>query len=103
MGSLFCRSLVEYNGQLVTRCNFWRLTEGQPIWVTIIYAAIILTGLLTLGLIMLKLTLKKIFYHRKYNKPYLGKDIKELAQFGFLSIVFLGSALLFIIQLILYL
>jgi flagellar biosynthesis protein FlhB len=103
MGNLFCRGLAEYNGQLVKRCNFWHLTEGLPIWVTLIYAAIILTGLLTLGFIMLRLTLKKIIYLRRYNKPYSGKDIKELVQFSFLSIIFLGSALFFIIQLFLYL
>ena len=103
MGNSFCRRIVEYNDQFVTRCNFWRLTEGLPIWVTLIYAAIILTGLLTLGLIMLRLTLKKIIYLHRYHKPYSGKNIKELAQFSFLSIVFLGSALLFIIQLFLYL
>ena len=98
----FCKTLVEYKGQLVPQCNFWYLTDGLPVWVKIIYGGIILTGTLALGLIVLKLVIKKIIFHHKYHKSYSSKDILILIEEGFLTIILLGSSMYFTIQVILF-
>ncbi|MBP9701937.1 MAG: hypothetical protein KBD47_03075 [Candidatus Pacebacteria bacterium] len=92
----FCRHLVEYNGELVRKCDFGYLTEGQPLFVKIGLAAIFLGGFTIVGFIFVRLAFKKIKYHKSHNRVYSGKDIKILFYYIFLALVFLVPAFIFL-------
>ena len=96
----FCSRLVQFHGQLVQQCNFWYLTDGQPLFVKLLLAVILLTGILTLSYVFFKLTYIKIIYHKKHNKPYKAKDIKMLSYYIFLFIVFFIPAIWFVFSLL---
>jgi hypothetical protein len=96
----FCNSLVEFHGQFVRRCNYQYLTEGQPLLVKIGFAIIILAGSLALSYVFFKMLrgeisrLKRIQGHRRW------KDWKNCIYAAFLLLIFLSSAVLFIVNLI---
>ena len=95
----FCNKLVEYNGQLVRRCDFNFLTNGLPPIVKYGYAVIILTASLTLSYIFLKLAYKKYIYHKNYNKKYDARAVRLMSYYILLFLVLFIPAILFILKL----
>lgn len=94
-----CQRLVEYNGGLINRCNFWYLTNDQPLWVKIPLACFIIVCILIFGLIILRLAIKQFVFHHKSHRPWTKKTIKYLIMELFLVLVSFGSLVLFVINL----
>ncbi len=94
----FCRHLVEYNGELVRKCDFGYLTEGQPLFIKIGLAAIFLGGFTIIGFIFARLAFSKIKYNMIHYRAYSGKDVKMLSCYIFLALVFLVPAVIFVIS-----
>jgi hypothetical protein len=92
----FCRHLVEYNGELVRKCDFGYITEGQPLFVKIGLAAVFLGGFTIVGFIFARLAFKKIKYHKSHHRTYSAKDIKTLSYYIFLALFFLIPAVMFL-------
>lgn len=102
MSRTICQELVEWNGQLVSRCNFDYLTDGQPLIVKIGLATVLLTGALAMAYIFAKLIYKDVKYHKNYSKKYERKDVIMLIFYIFLFLAFIVPAMSLFINLVRY-
>ena len=97
MPKLFCRGLVEFNGDLVRKCNFGFLVDGQPLFVKIILAVVILAGMLSMSYIFLKSFYKTLKYCNS-RKIYTRKNVKLLFYTAFLFLFFFVPSILFVLS-----